>query len=69
MASIKKTISKKLKWGVAGCGRFTEFSFIPALHLLRKSTLNSVFSNSPQRAKFIGEKFGVPDKFSNYDEY
>jgi predicted dehydrogenase len=69
MAAIKKTISKKLKWGVAGCGRFTEFSFIPALHLLRKSTLNSVFSNSPQRAKFIGEKFGIQDKFSNYDEF
>jgi len=69
MTAIKKPNLKKLKWGAAGCGRFTEFSFIPTVHLLRKSILNSVFSNSQQRVKSIGEKFGIPFKFSNYDDF
>ncbi len=60
---------RKLKWGAAGCGHFTEHSFIPTLHLLRKSTLNSVFSNDKKRAKFIAEKFGVPGWFADYDEF
>ncbi len=69
MATVKKTTLKKLKWGAAGCGRFTEFSFIPTANLLRKSTINSVFSNSRQRVKFIGEKFGIPGRFSDYNEF
>jgi predicted dehydrogenase len=69
MKKMKKNKTGKLKWGVAGCGKFSEESFIPALRLLRKSTLNSVFSNNPQRAKFIAEKFGVAESFSNFDEF
>ncbi len=69
MTTIKKPALKKLKWGVAGCGRFTEFSFIPTIHLLRKSILNSAFSNSEKRVKFISEKFGIPNKFSDYDDF
>ncbi len=69
MEDVKKHKIRKLKWGVAGCGRFTETSFIPTLHLLRRSTLNSVFSNSPARVKSIAEKFGVPRQFSNYAEF
>jgi predicted dehydrogenase len=69
MKKIKKHISKKLRWGVAGCGKFSEGSLIPALRLLRKSTLNSVFSNQGQRAKFIAEKFGIAESFSNIDDF
>ena len=42
----KESRVKKVKWGAAGCGRFTEYSFIPALEFLRKSTINSVYSGS-----------------------
>ncbi|MDR3626668.1 MAG: Gfo/Idh/MocA family oxidoreductase [Ignavibacteriaceae bacterium] len=69
MKTIKKRATKKLKWGVAGCGKFTEESLIPALKLLRKSTLNSVFSNNAQRAKSIAEKFGVEEYFSNFEDF
>ncbi len=69
MKGIKKPVIRKLKWGAAGCGNFTEHSFIPTLHLLRKSALNSVFSKDQKRAKFIAEKFGVPNHFSSFDEF
>ncbi len=62
-------IIKKLKWGIAGCGRFAENSFIPTLHLLRKSSLNSVFSNDLDRAKEISEKYGSTNFFNDYDKF
>ena len=60
---------KKVKWGAAGCGRFTELSFIPALEFLRKSTINSVYSRAASRAKQIADKYGIPKHFNNYDEF
>ena len=62
-------IEKKMKWGIAGCGRFAENNFIPALHLLRKSSLNAVFSNDLDRAKEISEKYGGSNYFNDYDEF
>jgi predicted dehydrogenase len=69
MKTIRKHAAKKLKWGIAGCGRFSEESFIPTLRLLRKSALNSVFSNNTQRANFFAEKFGIAENFSNIDDF
>lgn len=69
MKTIKSSKLKKLKWGVAGCGRYSEFTFIPTLHLLRRSTLNSVFSTNGERAKFISEKYGALNYYNNYDEF
>jgi D-xylose 1-dehydrogenase (NADP+, D-xylono-1,5-lactone-forming) len=59
----------KLKWGVAGLGKYAEHSFIPTISLFRRSVVNSVFSNDINRAKNIAEKFGINKKFSNYDEF
>jgi predicted dehydrogenase len=60
---------QKLKWGVAGLGRFAEQAFIPTISLLRRSSVDSVFSNSFSRAKNISEKFGIKNKFDNYDDF
>jgi xylose dehydrogenase (NAD/NADP) len=60
---------KKIKWGAAGCGRFTEHSFIPALEFLRRSIINSVYSKSSARAKQIADKYGIPNHFTNYSEF
>ncbi|HSL88922.1 MAG TPA: Gfo/Idh/MocA family oxidoreductase [Ignavibacteriaceae bacterium] len=65
-ASIK---SRKIKWGIAGCGRFTEEAFIPALTLSRKGKLVSVHSRDINRAKSLTEKFGVQSFSSDYDEF
>ena len=65
----KESRIKKVKWGAAGCGRFTEFSFIPALEFLRKSVINSVYSGSASRAKQVADKYGVPNYFNNYDDF
>lgn len=66
---LRRPIIKKLRWGVAGLGRFAEFTFIPTLSLLRRSSLNSLFSNSPERAQSIADKFGVSHHFTDYDEF
>ena len=59
----------KLKWGIAGLGRYAEHSFIPTMSSFRRSLISSVFSNDINRAKNIAEKFGINGKFSNYDEF
>jgi xylose dehydrogenase (NAD/NADP) len=59
----------KLKWGIAGCGRFAETAFIPALSLLRKNKINSVFSSSKDRANEVARKFGIAKSYNNYDEF
>jgi predicted dehydrogenase len=57
MIKIPKKYSKKLKWGVAGCGRFAEQTFIPTIKLLRTSVLTSLYSGDINRAKSLAEKF------------
>jgi predicted dehydrogenase len=59
----------KLKWGIAGCGKFAENAFIPAIHLLRKSQVVSLFSNTKERADELSNKFGIENAFSSYDEF
>ncbi|MDZ7623754.1 MAG: hypothetical protein U5J96_04805 [Ignavibacteriaceae bacterium] len=46
MVKVRRPVVKKLKWGVAGCGRFTEHTFIPTLKFLRRSTVQSFFSHN-----------------------
>ncbi len=66
---MKKTTIKKLKWGVAGCGKYAEFTFIPTMHMMRKSSVHAVFSNSEERAKAVAQKHGIQLYFSNYDDF
>jgi predicted dehydrogenase len=60
---------RRLKWGIAGCGNYTEEYFLPALQLVQRSRLVSVFSHDIQRAKEIASKFGAAASFDNYDEF
>jgi predicted dehydrogenase len=60
---------KKIKWGIAGCGRFAENSFLPAIRLIRKSIVTSLYSRDLKRAKSLAEKFGVQNSFDNFDEF
>lgn len=66
---IKAAIPRRLKWGVAGCGNFVETSFLPALALVQRSKLISVFSNDLSRAQNIAVKFGAQSYSDNYDEF
>lgn len=61
--------SKKLKWGVAGLGRFAEEAFLPAIQHLRRSKVISLFSHDFNRAKYLANKFGVINFFDDYDEF
>lgn len=69
MIKIRRKYPRKLKWGVAGCGRFTENTFIPTLKLLRRSALTSIYSNDSNRAKSLADKFGIPNHFGSYDDF
>lgn len=67
--NIKARIPRKIKWGVAGCGRFMEETFLPALQTLKRSRLISVYSSNPERGRFIASKFGAQESFSDFDEF
>jgi predicted dehydrogenase len=69
MIKIPKKYSRKLKWGVAGCGRFAEQTFLPTIKMLRKSVVTSLYSSDINRAKSISDKFGIEKHFNSYDEF
>jgi len=69
MIGQKRKKVKRNIWGVAGCGRFAENAFLPALQMLKKNEVVSLFSNSKERANELSKKFGIPNAFSNYDEF
>lgn len=60
---------KKIKWGIAGCGKVTEKTFLPALQLSRRGTLQSLYSRDKQRAKFLADKFGAKNYFDNFADF
>lgn len=66
---IKLHRRQKLFWGVAGLGRFAELRFLPALALLKKSRLLSVYSHDIQRARYIAGTFGAEEAHDNYSEF
>ncbi len=66
---MPKRDRSKLKWGVAGCGKYLETTFLPTLQNLKKSRLISVYSSSMDRAMFISNKFNAINHFNDYDEF
>jgi xylose dehydrogenase (NAD/NADP) len=66
---IKAAIPRRLKWGVAGCGNFVETSFLPALALIQRSKLISIFSHDLSRAQIIAGKFGAQIYTDNFQEF
>jgi len=66
---LRKKISRKLKWGVAGCGNFLENTFLPTFQHLKKSKLISVYSSNLQRAEFIKKKFNAENSFDNFQQF
>ncbi|MCU0342312.1 MAG: Gfo/Idh/MocA family oxidoreductase [Ignavibacterium sp.] len=67
---VKKILKgKKIKWGIAGCGRFAEQSFLPAVRLTRRSEVTSLYSRDINRSRSLADKFGVQNSFNNYDDF
>ncbi len=66
---LKRKSLIKLKWGAAGCGKFTEFGFLPALQQLKRSRLVSVYSSKLSRAENIATKFNAVAGYDNYAEF
>ena len=60
---------KKIKWGIAGCGRFAENSFLPAVRLMRRSSVTALYSRDLNRAKSLADKFGAQNTFNSYEEF
>ena len=66
---MKKIGTEKLKWGVAGCGRYADSTFIPTVHLTRRSKMQAVYSSSNERAADVAQRHGIPLYFSDFDEF
>lgn len=66
---LKNPLTQKVKWGIAGCGNFVEHNFLPALKLIQRSKLVSVYSHDLNRSQLIANKFGAPNYFNNYTEF
>lgn len=66
---LKIPRGKRLTWGIAGCGYFTENTFLPTFQLLKKSKTQAIYSSSDERARKLGAKFGISKSFSNFDEF
>jgi len=60
---------KKLRWGVAGCGKFAENTFIPTLLQLKRNVVVSVYSSYKNRAEEIANKFTIASHFNNYKKF
>lgn len=69
MVKVGRPGIKKLKWGIAGCGRFSEHTFIPTSKFLRRSVIHSFFSHNINRAKELAERSGASSYFDNYDSF
>lgn len=69
MLDLGKIRFKKLKWGIAGLGHYSENTIIPTLGTIRKARIMSVYSSTPERAKFINEKFDIPHAFSDFGAF
>ncbi len=74
MAITKKKIrfpraAEKIKWGVAGCGFYTENTFLPTLSLLKRSKFVAIYSSDKDRAKTLGAKFGSENYFDDFKEF
>ncbi|NCS88242.1 MAG: dehydrogenase [Ignavibacteria bacterium CG2_30_36_16] len=67
--NIKNIKPRKLLWGVSGCGRFAETSFIPAMSLVHKSKITALFSHEKNRAKSLADKFGIANFYNSYEEF
>ncbi len=60
---------KKLKWGVAGCGKFTETIMLPLLNQLNKSMVVSIYSSDKNRVKSLAHKFSIDNYFSDFKSF
>lgn len=69
MLKLSRKMVRRLKWGVAGCGNFTENQLIPALQLLARSKIVSVYSSDPERARFVADKFSIQNSFNDFDAF
>ena len=66
---IRRRKYRKINWGVAGCGDFTEHAFLPTLDVLKKSNLVSVYSHDLNRAKDLAGKFFAESSFNDFDKF
>jgi len=66
---LTSPLPRRLKWGVAGCAAYTEEFFLPALQLVQRSKLISVFCHDSNKSKEVASKFGAAKHFNNFDDF
>lgn len=56
---------KTVRVGLIGCGRIAEISHLPAYQVIKKAQLMAVADANAERAKWIAERFGIRDYYSD----
>ncbi|HOJ38145.1 MAG TPA: Gfo/Idh/MocA family oxidoreductase [Ignavibacteriales bacterium] len=60
---------KQVNWGIIGCGNYAENTFIPTFQKLKTAKIKAVYSKDNERAKFISQKYSIPEYYNNLDEF
>jgi predicted dehydrogenase len=61
--------NRKVRWGIAGCGRFAEVAVAPAITKSRTGELVAFYSHSLKRAKALAAAFQVKRAYDDYDAF
>jgi len=56
---------KTVKVGLIGCGRIAEISHLPAYQVIKKAQLVAVADANEERAKWLAERFGIKNYYSD----
>lgn len=68
-AKRKYPRNRKLKWGIAGLGKFSEKTFIPTLLQLKRNSIVSLYSSDIDRAKSVANIYTIPSHFNDFDTF
>jgi predicted dehydrogenase len=58
----------KVRWGVLGNAKIAREKVIPAMQAGKDSTVIAIASRTPNTAREIAEKLGIPKVYDSYDE-
>lgn len=66
--NLPDPLDKRMRWAIVGLGTYGVGQVIPGFLDARKSRITALVSGNPEKARTIGERYGVT-RIYNYDNY
>ncbi|MDQ2085826.1 Gfo/Idh/MocA family oxidoreductase [Herbivorax sp. ANBcel31] len=60
-------MSKKIRWGILGCGNIAHL-FVQGLKTLENAEIHAVASKTPKKAEAFSSKYNIPNYYCDYIE-